>query len=168
MQPTKIAIVGSPGAGKSTFARRLQKATGLPLYHLDQVHFSANWQHKYDAAGWLQFLRELTAKDRWIIDGNYFNTLEERIRTADLVIYLQISPLRALRRVIQRRIQYHETARPDAPEGCREQLHPHLFKSIFTYPFRSHPRIMRLLATHKTNAVFLKNSKQMDEFLRKF
>lgn len=168
MPPKKIAIIGSPGAGKSTFARRLQKATGLPLYHLDQVHFSANWQHKYDGPGWCKFLQELTAQDQWIIDGNYFNTLEQRISTADLVIYLQISPLRALRRVIQRRIQYHGTARPDAPAGCREQLHPHLFKSIFSYPFRSHPRIMRLLATHKIKAVFLKNAKQMDDFLEQF
>ncbi len=33
----KIMIIGSPGAGKSTFARRLKEATGLPLYYLDAI-----------------------------------------------------------------------------------------------------------------------------------
>ena len=31
----KVIVIGSPGAGKSTFARRLGALTGLPLHHLD-------------------------------------------------------------------------------------------------------------------------------------
>ena len=31
----KIIVIGSPGAGKSTFARRLRDMTGLPLHYLD-------------------------------------------------------------------------------------------------------------------------------------
>ena len=31
----KIIVIGCPGAGKSTFARRLRDETGLPLYYLD-------------------------------------------------------------------------------------------------------------------------------------
>lgn len=31
----KILVIGCPGSGKSTFARRLRDRTGLPLYHLD-------------------------------------------------------------------------------------------------------------------------------------
>ena len=31
----KVIIIGSPGAGKSTFARKLREKTGLPLYYLD-------------------------------------------------------------------------------------------------------------------------------------
>ena len=32
----KIMIIGSPGAGKSTFSRKLRDITGLPLYYLDR------------------------------------------------------------------------------------------------------------------------------------
>ena len=33
----KVIIVGCPGAGKSTFARKLNQITNLPLYHLDML-----------------------------------------------------------------------------------------------------------------------------------
>ena len=33
----KVIIIGSPGAGKSTFARKLREKTGLPLYYLDLI-----------------------------------------------------------------------------------------------------------------------------------
>lgn len=32
---TKIMIIGSPGSGKSTFARKLRDKTGLPLFYLE-------------------------------------------------------------------------------------------------------------------------------------
>ncbi len=33
----RVIVIGSPGAGKSTFSRRLRQKTGLPLYYLDQI-----------------------------------------------------------------------------------------------------------------------------------
>ena len=33
----RIIVIGSPGAGKSTFARQLRDVTGLPLYYLDMI-----------------------------------------------------------------------------------------------------------------------------------
>ena len=34
----KIIVIGSPGAGKSTFSRQLRDITGLPLCHLDMIN----------------------------------------------------------------------------------------------------------------------------------
>ena len=33
----KVIVIGSPGAGKSTFSRKLRDVTGLPLYYLDMI-----------------------------------------------------------------------------------------------------------------------------------
>jgi len=33
----KVIVIGSPGAGKSTFARKLRDAMRLPLYYLDML-----------------------------------------------------------------------------------------------------------------------------------
>ena len=70
----KVLIIGCPGAGKSTFARRLQSLTGLPLYYLDRL-----W-HKPDRTNVTQeaFDRGLAkwlALPAWIIDGDYSRTL---------------------------------------------------------------------------------------------
>ncbi len=83
----KVIIIGSPGAGKSNFARKLHKATGLSLYHLDMI-----W-HKPDKTNYTreefdQRLAEIMQQEEWIIDGNYSRTLEIRLKACDTVFLL--------------------------------------------------------------------------------
>ena len=37
MNAKRIMIIGSPGSGKSTFARKLRDKSGLPLFYLDMI-----------------------------------------------------------------------------------------------------------------------------------
>ena len=73
----RVIVIGSPGAGKSTFARDLRDKTGLPLYHLDNTWHKPDRttisKEELDAR-----LHAMLAKDSWIIDGNYSMTLELR------------------------------------------------------------------------------------------
>ena len=39
----KIAILGTSGSGKSTLAKRLGERYGLPVLHMDTVHFLPGW-----------------------------------------------------------------------------------------------------------------------------
>lgn len=83
----KVIVIGSPGAGKSTFARALRDRTGLPLYYLDML-----W-HKPDRTNvsreeFDRGLKDLLKKDCWIIDGNYLRTLELRLQECDTVFLL--------------------------------------------------------------------------------
>lgn len=80
----KIIIIGCPGSGKSTFARKLSDITNIPLYHLDMI-----W-HKPDKTTLTkeefdEQLRDLLQKSEWIIDGNYQRTLEVRIKECDTI-----------------------------------------------------------------------------------
>lgn len=83
----KILVIGCPGAGKSTFARKLRENLQLPLYYLDMI-----W-HKSDkttcsAEEFDRRLQKILQEDRWIIDGNYLRTLEMRLQRADTVFFL--------------------------------------------------------------------------------
>ncbi|WRS27145.1 adenylate kinase [Oscillospiraceae bacterium MB08-C2-2] len=83
----KIIVIGSPGAGKSMFARKLRDETGFPLYYLDMLWHKSDQtnisQEKFDAG-----LNEIFKKDAWIIDGNYLRTLEPRLQACDTVFFM--------------------------------------------------------------------------------
>ena len=86
----KVIVIGCPGAGKSTFARKLRDATNLPLYYLDML-----W-HKEDKTNISREefdtkLNDIIKKDNWIIDGNYLRTLEMRLKECDTVFLLDYS-----------------------------------------------------------------------------
>lgn len=117
----RILVIGSPGAGKSTLARELAGRTGLPLFHLDRIHWSPGWVER-DRDEAARMLDAVLAQDRWIIDGNYGSTLPRRVPRADGVVWLDYPTGLCLRRVLQRWWRYRGQARPDMTEGCPERL----------------------------------------------
>ena len=78
----RVLVIGSPGAGKSTFARRLRERTGLPLYYLDQIWHCSDGSHLSEKE-FDDRLDELLKQERWIIDGNYSRTLVRRLAACD-------------------------------------------------------------------------------------
>lgn len=83
----KVIVIGCPGAGKSSFARELQKITGLPLFYLDMIY------HRQDKTTcsneeFDEKLDEILKQEQWIIDGNYARTLSVRLAQCDTVFWL--------------------------------------------------------------------------------
>ena len=83
----RIIVIGRPGAGKSTFARKLHDKTGLPLYYLDMLF------HKPDrtTVSREEFDKKLLTilqTEEWIIDGNYQRTLPLRFEACTDVFFL--------------------------------------------------------------------------------
>ena len=62
----KVLVIGSGGAGKSTFAAKLARRTGLPLIHLDSLYWRPGWIET-SAAEWDQTIEHLLGRDTWII-----------------------------------------------------------------------------------------------------
>ena len=83
----RAIVIGSPGAGKSTFARRLRDASRIPLYYLDMIWHLPDRTNVSREEFDMQ-LQEILAKDRWIIDGNYLRTMEARIAACDTIFLL--------------------------------------------------------------------------------
>lgn len=84
---SKIIVIGCPGAGKSTFSRKLSEVTGIKLYYLDMLWHKPDKNHisreEFDIE-----LEKIMANESWIIDGNYTRTLEARLKECDTVFLL--------------------------------------------------------------------------------
>ena len=85
----KAIVIGCPGAGKTTFAEKLQKRTALPLYYLDAIWHKPDRTH-ISRADFDDRLGKLLAENAWIIDGNYSRTLEVRISACDTVFFFDL------------------------------------------------------------------------------
>jgi adenylate kinase family enzyme len=117
----RIMVMGPPGGGKSTLARQLAACHGVPVFHLDQA---------YHLPGWVPAPREtfraeverIAALPGWVIDGNYSETIDCRLRAADTLIYLDIPAWLTLARILRRIATSYGQERVDMASGCREQL----------------------------------------------
>lgn len=119
--PSRVAIIGGCGAGKSTISTRLAAVLRLPLVHLDREYWAPGWVEP-PRSEWIARHRELIEQDRWIIDGNYGSTMQERIERAELVVLLVVPSGKALRRVVGRTLAGLGRTRADMADGCAERL----------------------------------------------
>lgn len=123
----RIAIVGQPGSGKSTLARALGARTGLPVFHMDHIHWKPNWQER-DRAERVVLARELLMREAWIFEGGFSKINAERIARAEVLIWLDLPLWLRLWRVAKRTVWFFGRSRPDMQKGCREGLNPEMFR----------------------------------------
>jgi adenylate kinase family enzyme len=143
-----VVVIGSSGSGKSTFARRLGGATGLPVTHIDQLFWKPGWvQTPKDQ--YLERLAAVVAQDRWIIEGVNASTLNLRLPRTDLLIWLERDRLACLWRVASRVMSSYGRVRVDMAPGCPEQLPDLEFLTyIWTFNTRIAPRIEAAIDRH--------------------
>lgn len=158
----KIMIIGSPGAGKSTFARRLKEATGLPLYYLDAIWHRSDQttlsKEEFDAK-----LKEIVCKERWIIDGNYQRTLGLRLERCDTVFLLDY-PLEVCLLGASSRIGVRHEDLPWMETEFDEEFK----QSIMDFPKTQLPQIYELLRKYQADREIyvFKSREEAERFLK--
>jgi adenylate kinase family enzyme len=132
----RVLIVGSPGMGKSTFARALAGKTGLPIIYLDKYYNDAKLGYIDDDLRWNAFIKTTISADSWIMDGNYSSSIDMRMKRADVIFVFDYRRWRAFQGLVRRRIEYHSKVRVDMPEGWQERLDWQFMKFVWDYEKR--------------------------------
>lgn len=163
----KIAVIGSPGAGKSTLSRQLKELTRIQVYHLDVLHWNPNWViMPKDEQKAIQ--EEIVNKKEWIIDGNYGGTLDIRLNAADTIVFLDFPRHVCLYRVIKRAIIYRNKRRPDMREGNKERIDFEFYKFVWRFYKDKRPAVLKKIEAYSDTktVIHLCSRREVDAFLR--
>lgn len=161
----KIIVLGCPGAGKTSFSKRLSNKLGISLYHLDKLFWISNDEHitqeEFDNR-----LKELCGNEEWIIDGNYGRTIDKRLDNCETVIYLDYPLPVCLWGVTERVIRNHGKTREDMGGDYKDRFDKEFYKFIINY-HRTDRKIMleKLGKLSDKDVVILNSRKEAKEFL---
>ena len=158
----KIIIIGCPGSGKTTFAEKLNKLTGLPLYYLDAIWHKPDKTHipreEFD-----QRISEIFDTPEWIIDGNYRRTLETRLQHCDTVFLFDLPTELCVQGAMER----VGKGRYDIP-WLEKEIDQEFLKSIIEFPESVLPEIYELLKKYKAEkqVIIFHSRNEADEYLK--
>ena len=159
----RVIVIGCPGSGKTIFAEKLNKITGLPLHYLDAIWHKPDKTHipreEFD-----QRILEILATDEWIIDGEYGRTVEMRLKECDTVFLFDL-PAEVCLQGVTNRLGKKRYEMP----WIEKELDPEFETYIKGFASDSLPRLYELIEKYgmEKQVVIFKSRKEADDFLKK-
>jgi adenylate kinase family enzyme len=162
----KVAIVGCGGSGKSHVARALGDVMDAPVTHLDAAFYDDEW-NELPMEKFAAVQRDLVAREKWVIDGNYNSTLQIRLEACDTVVLMDVSTPAALWGILSRQLRHGAGHKGN---GVHNRIHWGVIKYVATYRRKMRPRVMAKIdqfATGHADVVLLTSRRQTQRWLRK-
>lgn len=147
----KIIIIGCSGSGKSTFARKLAEITDLPLYYLDMIYWKEDCSH-ITRTEFIEKQKEILQGNEWIVDGNFRNTLEMRIKESELIFFFDIPTEECIEGALNR------GKREDMP--CVLPADEELINCIKEYNLACKPTVLNYFLKYSDKKVVVFNSRE--------
>lgn len=162
----RVMVVGGAGVGKTTLATVLGRVTGLPVHHLDRLGWQAGWVRR-PAAEFARDVDALMDTERWIVEGNYIDTLPERVGKADTLVLIDLPLWLCVVRVFGRWWKNRKKQRPDLPAGCIEPLPWTFLKWVLSAPPSRQKMWIEVAARNPQVAFFhLTSPRQVADFVK--
>ncbi|SHK32357.1 Adenylate kinase [Hathewaya proteolytica DSM 3090] len=155
----KIIVIGSPGSGKSYFSKKLAKLLNIPVYHMDNIYWREDKTH-ISREELVHSIDDIMNKEQWIIDGNYFSTMEQRLKGAETIVYLDFDTEQCVEGIKSRiRIK-----RDDMP-WIEEEVDEEFLDFVTGFREKIGPQITNLLEQYKDKEIIRFSSREEEERL---
>ncbi len=143
----------------------------MPVVHLDSLYWSEGWKERPDDE-FRAALKQALAGERWVIEGMFLASLEERMGHADLMLYLDFSTPLCMRRVLKRIITGHGKTRADMATGCPERFDLEFLRYVLGFRRNFRPQVEEILARNVDRpgceVLRFKKPKQLAAWMAKF
>lgn len=161
----RVLVLGSPGSGKSTLAKKLSDILHIPCYHLDDIYWLSDWKRS-DESIHKENVNVLLKKPEWIIDGNYYRNLSQRLEQSNFIIYLDcpiwLCFYRALYRAFTRRFKdkssLPKSIREDKEYRPKLKVNFRFARLIVLFKMKYKHKILSLINSYHLNYVRLRSS----------
>ena len=162
----RIVIIGPPGAGKTTFAKRLGPIHRIGIYHLDRIFWRRGWK-RIAREKRIDILQDIVLQRKlWIIEGSYLKSSEPRLKAADTIIFLDFPPILCLKRIIERHYKDSGCFRRDLPIDCTDRLSLVRVLKVIIFPLTERITIKKKLNSYKNKEIIiLRSFKEVENFL---
>ena len=169
--PTRIAVVGTSGSGKTTIARRLAEHHGVPHVELDALHWGPNWSEPTTEA-FRARVDEATSAPGWVADGSYHGKLgDSLLERADFIVWLDL-PFGTVARRIWVRPLRRIRGREELWAGNRETWRDAFFSrdSLFVWIVTTHRARRRryLDRLDRYEFVHLRSQREIEDWLASY
>lgn len=164
----RITILGLPGSGKSSLARKIAETLRLPYVHIDSFWSEAGGGHnskstpnpEYTHAQVRTKVLEAIQSESWVSDGVYPSIQVEIIKRVDTIIFLDIT--------LWQRLINHARRTLRSIEGNGELTfwnNIQFFSEMLSNDLRNTHKIEKLFDDYKGKIVILRSQKQINEYL---
>lgn len=132
----RILVYGVTGSGKTTAARRIAEATGLPFHDVDELTWEPGWvavseeeQRRRAAA--------ICAEPEWVLDTAYSTWLDIPLARVDLIVGLDYPRWFSFQRLVRRTVARNIDNRPICNGNVETWRNTFSADSILVWHFRS-------------------------------
>ncbi|MCQ1835724.1 AAA family ATPase [Neorhizobium galegae] len=160
----RIVIMGNGGSGKTWLALSLAERFGLPLVHLDDVHWEpSRYGIARDRAVVHEDVRTLAAGEAWLIEGVYGLYVNIALPRTTTLVWLDLSEDECVANIRRRGIQGGGSQ--SAFDGLVKWVSEYRVRKNNWNSFDAHLKLFESFSGHKTR---LTNRDEINVFMESF